>query len=422
MTGFDDDGDGDTFGDGDTSVTPVSPSESAGQIPYGDSGDSGDTPTCHRTRWSAVDLMATTFPVPRWAVPGIIAEGVTVLGGPPKIGKSWFSYGLAVAVATGGKALGRIDVVQGDVLYLALEDTPRRLQNRLATILGSDPAPARLDLWTTCPPLPTTGAAEIGAWLDTHPDARLVIIDVLVRVRGTPPPGQSIYEADYRAVAWAKKIADTYRVAVVVVHHLRKMEATDWLDELSGSQGIAGAADAIAIMKRPRGEADAVLHVTGRDVEETDYAMRFAPAQGMWTLLDGPALDHIVQETRAKILAYVRANPGTGPTAIAKGTGLKVDAVKQTVRRMADDGQLTAKAGRYHPPGDTVTGKGVTGVTGVTVPPLSSGNDGDTTVTPIGRLSPSGPICMHCRYPVDSVDHMVTCEMEGGAHEDSDED
>src|SRR3954468_24362282 len=88
-----------------------------------------------RTSWSATDLMAMDFPEPSWAVPGVIAEGVTLFCGPPKVGKLWMSLGLGLSIAAGRKAFDAIEVDGGPVLYLALEDTPRRLQSRMGKLL-----------------------------------------------------------------------------------------------------------------------------------------------------------------------------------------------------------------------------------------------------------------------------------------------
>ncbi|MER5783895.1 AAA family ATPase [Streptomyces mobaraensis] len=117
-----------------------------------------------RTAWTADELMAAEFPEPRWAVPGIISEGVNLLAGPPKVGKSWLSLGLALAVAAGGQAMDTVPVEGGPVLYLALEDTPRRLQTRMRKILGGEPAPVALTLATSCPPLPQGGNEAIAQW------------------------------------------------------------------------------------------------------------------------------------------------------------------------------------------------------------------------------------------------------------------
>ncbi|GAA0538762.1 AAA family ATPase [Saccharopolyspora thermophila] len=304
------------------------------------------------TAWTADALMAAEFPEPRWAVPGILAEGVNVLAGPPKVGKSWMSLGLALAVAAGGRALEMVDVEPGPVLYLALEDTPRRLQTRMGKLLGGAPAPPDLTLATTCPTLPAGGDEAIAGWLERNPDARMVVLDVFAKIRGVPPAGMSAYDADYAAVSRAKRIADQYGVAMVLVHHVRKMGSDDFLTEVSGTNGIAGAADAVLVLKRGRNQADGILNVTGRDVDEAEYALAFHAGSGTWQLLDGPASDHTLHDTRATILRFVRENPGNGPTAIAEGTGLNLASVKQTCRRMAEDGQLRVAPGGKYSPGD----------------------------------------------------------------------
>src|SRR5690606_8933003 len=213
-----------------------------------------------------------------------------------------------------------VPVKAGDVLYLALEDTGRRLQTRMHKILGGRPAPARLTLAVTCPTLPQGGTEAIAAWLDRHPDARMVIIDTFAKIRGRADIGLSAYEADYAAVSRVKGLADQYGVAVVLVHHVRKAGGDDFLSEVSGTNGLAGAADATLVLKRARGAADGVLHVTGRDIDETEYALKFQPAAGAWYLLDGPPSDHTLSETRATILRHLRQHPGATPKQIADAT------------------------------------------------------------------------------------------------------
>lgn len=294
--------------------------------------------------------MAATFPDPKWAVPGLIPEGLTLLAGPPKVGKSWLSMGLAVAVAAGGKALSTISAEQGPALYLALEDTGRRLQRRLSIILAGDDPPAGLDFATECPTLYAGGLDRIDSWLCKHDGARLVIIDVLQRFRGPVAQGQSAYSADYQAITQIKGLADLHQVGIIVVHHDRKGNAEDFISEISGTYGLAGGADTIAALKRSRGELDGVLHLTGRDVEENEFALRFDPKLGAWQLL-GLASEHGLPETRRKILAFVRLHDGSKPAEIAIGTGLSREVVKQTCRRMADDSQLdTDNQGRYFGP------------------------------------------------------------------------
>lgn len=311
------------------------------------------------TSWTADELMAMSFPEPTWAVPGLIAEGVNLLAGPPKVGKSWLSLNLGVAIASGDPALGSIDVDPGPVLYLALEDTPRRLQSRLRKVLAGRRAPAGLTVDTYCPPLPVGGAEYIAGWLDEHPGARMVVIDVFTKVRGMAPGGMSAYEADYASTEPVKQLADSYGVPVVLVHHVRKAGADDFLAEVSGTNGLAGSVDAVLVLKRGRAQADGVLHITGRDVTENDYAMTFDAETGTWRLLDGPADDHLMNDTRALIARFVRDHPdGRKPKEIADALQLNPNTIRKTCTRMAEDGQLHAGAdGTYYPPksGDTDT-------------------------------------------------------------------
>ncbi|MFC5911648.1 AAA family ATPase [Streptacidiphilus monticola] len=309
-------------------------------------GGEADAPSQPLLRglWTADRLMATQFPAPKWAVPGILAEGVTLIAGPPKVGKSWLSLGLGLTVAAGGKALGSIPTTAGPVLYLALEDTARRLQNRMGVLLGGRPAPAGLHLTTECPPLPQGGAHAIAEWLTHHPDARMVVIDVFAKVRGQAAPGASAYDADYAAVGHVKRIADHFGVALVLIHHVRKAGSDDFLAEVSGTNGLAGAADTTIVLKRSRGKADGVLHITGRDVDEAEHAMSFRPQTGAWEILPGPASDHTAPDTRSTILRYLRSNPGQGPKAIADATGADYDLIRRTCARMVKDGALNALA------------------------------------------------------------------------------
>jgi hypothetical protein len=340
-----------------------------------------------RTAWTAAELMATEFPPVRWAVPGLIAEGVNLLAGPPKVGKSWLSLGLALSVAAGDDALGSIPTQAGPVLYLALEDTARRLKSRMGKILDGRRAPHGLTLATTCPPLPEGGAEAIAGWLERNTAARLVVVDVFAKVRGRATSTVSAYDADYAALGYVKAIADKYGVAVVVVHHVRKAGAEDFLEAISGTNGLAGAADAALVLRRPRGEADGVLSITGRDVDESEHALRFTAHNGAWTLLDGPAADYAMSDTRAAITRFVRTNPGSTPKAIAEATGISPGNVAKACQRMAGDGQLVAgPGGRYRVPGEPTTPatQTVLPVLPVHQPGLTSENNPDSEGHPNG--------------------------------------
>ena len=312
-------------------------------------GDTG-TPTPPRvTSWTARELLAADFPEPVWAVDGVLVEGVSLLAGPPKAGKSWLAFDICVSVTSGGKALGSIQCEQGEALYLALEDTGRRLKNRLSTILGNSPAPAGLTLATECPVMAAGGLDLIERWIGQQKHPRLVVVDVFEKIRGPAHIGESAYTGDYTAVSKVKRLADEHHVSIVLIHHVRKVTSADFINEISGTLGLGGAADTIAVLRRNRGEFDGQLLITGRDVEENEWAVRFDPQLGAWQLL-GLASEYQLADTRAKVLGFVQEQGGARLKEIVLGTGLDYELVKKTAQRMSNDGQLHRAAGRYVPP------------------------------------------------------------------------
>lgn len=329
----------------------------------------------HRTSFTAVELLGTDFPEQLWAVPGVIAEGLNLLVGAPKLGKSWLALNIAIAIAAGGRALGKVPVEQGEVLYLALEDGPRRLKKRLEMVLAAEPAPEGLHFETEWPALTDGGADDLSSWLGAHPDTRLVVVDVIARLRSPVKSNSDQYLHDYMTAEQIKRVADQHGCAVVAVHHTRKAAADDFIESVSGTNGLAGAADSIIVLKRSRGQADATLHVTGRDIAEQELALNFDGTIGTWALL-GDAQEWRMGETRHQIIEAVRETGPSSPKGIADALDLPRDLVRQTVARMAKDGQIVNTLGTYSLPPVPLSQvsqvsqspDSVTPVTGVTPP------------------------------------------------------
>jgi AAA domain len=339
-------------------------------VPVGEVSPNGHG---RRTGWSATELLDESFPEPRFAVEGLLPEGLAFMCGAPKLGKSWMALGLSIAVASGGVALGSIPVEAAEVLYLALEDSPRRLQSRLRTLLREDEAPSRLHLETAWPRLDDGGTDQLDGWLDDHPEAGLVLIDVWPRIRPRVK-GSDYFAADYEAAAPLQAIATRRGVPIVALFHTRKAEAGDFVETVQGTFGTAAAADTIVVVKRSRGQADATLYVTGRDVEERELALRFISAAGTWALL-GDAAEYNLGETRRRLLEALRTHGSLTPKMVAEVTEVTYENARQTMCRMAADGQLVGDRGEYslppHTPVTAVTpsqeeGFGSDTVTGVT--------------------------------------------------------
>jgi AAA domain/Ribonuclease R winged-helix domain len=296
--------------------------------------------------FTAAELMAEELPPVRWVVPDILPEGVTFLAGRPKLGKSWMVLGLGVAVATGGVALGTKRVEQGEVLYLSLEDPKRRIHNRLGKLVSDHLAPANLHIVTEWPRLDEGGDVLLNDWVAVHPNTRLVIVDTLAMFKPHASGRRSAYDEDREAVGPLAPIAADHNVSILLVHHLREAESDDPLDMIHGSAGLTGGVDGALVLKRKRGQADAYLHVDGRDIENpTELALKFDPNAATWAIV-GDAEEYRLSEQRSAILrVLLNADGPMGPKEItevlqAKGMDIKYGAVRELLSQMVKDRQV----------------------------------------------------------------------------------
>jgi len=326
--------------------------------------------------WSATELMAADIPERRWVIPGLLPEGLALLAGRPKIGKSWLALGLAVAVALGSKALGEVEAPRGGVLYLALEDSPHRLRERLRTLLGDQAPPRGLHLATSWEPLPE-GLEVLRDWLSEHPDVRLVIVDTLARIRRPGSKRGDSYLEDYEALAGLADLARKEELCILVLHHLRKTESTDPLALVLGSTALTGAADTVLVLRRARGEADAELLVVGRDIEDRELALRFQG--GRWASL-GDAAEWRLSRERREILQVLEDLGGeASPKEIAEVLEKPQGTVRKLLHHMVRDGEVVrVRKGRYAiPPAGKSEGNGNTGHIGHTGHGGNKGNGGN---------------------------------------------
>jgi RecA-family ATPase len=290
--------------------------------------------------FTASALQTMTFAEVSYVVPGLIPEGLTILAGRPKIGKSWLALALALGVPRGEPVLGNIIVELGDVLYCCLEDNKRRLKRRISKLLSifNDRWPERLTLATSWRRLDEGGVKDIEEWCNSVERPRLVILDTLAGVRPARGGNDTLYEGDYKALRDLHRIANERGIAIVVLHHTRKMEAEDPVDTISGSLGLAGAADTCLILSR--GSSGTTLYVRGRDVEECEKAIIFGSANCQWTLL-GDAAEVHQSDTRKAILDALRAATALmSPQDIANVTSLNRNVVDQRLLNLRDDGKV----------------------------------------------------------------------------------
>jgi hypothetical protein len=219
-------------------------------------------------------LMAQEFPPLQFAVEKILPHGVFILAGSGKIGKSWLSLDMCVNVATGGR-LWDFACEQGDVLYLALEDNHRRLQDRLNTIKAWNVDIARLKLSTAAFGINSGLLEQCHNHLAEYPDTKLLVIDTLERIRDTQFD-KNIYACDYRDMTALRQITDKYDLTLLLIHHTRKMGDADPLNTLSGSMGLVGSVDGVFVLeKEMRTGPDAKLTIANRDTGGFCFKLRF---------------------------------------------------------------------------------------------------------------------------------------------------
>lgn len=252
-----------------------------------------------RRRWSAAELLHAEFQPPRWLVEELLPAGLSVLAGRPKLGKSWLALQIAVACASAhGRVLDRPARAQR-VLYLALEDSPRRIQDRLRK--QHAPAELRLDFQFEIQALDQGGTADIIASVDQH-GYELVIVDTVSRALGR---ADQMSQADMTVIIGSlQRLAVDRDIAILLIDHHRKSAGLgdgDVVDDVMGATGKTGVADALVGLYRKRGERGAILKITGRDVDEQELAVEFDRDTYAWQLL-GDASGVREESVQAEIL------------------------------------------------------------------------------------------------------------------------
>ena len=221
-------------------------------------------------------LMSQPLTPLNFVVDTLLSQGLHILAGSPKVGKSW----LAVTVAKGEQVWG-MSVKQGTTLYLCLEDSTLRIQNRLFEITEDAPASAH---FTTESCILGKGLGEqLCTFLAEHPDTVLIIIDTLQMIRGANY--DNTYANDYRDLSALKHIADAHGIAILLIHHLRKELADDVFSRISGTTAISGAVDSsFTLVEDRRDSGKATLSCIGRDIEYRELTLE-RNAENVWELV-----------------------------------------------------------------------------------------------------------------------------------------
>lgn len=242
---------------------------------------------------SAAELMEKQFSPLIQPVEGLICEGVTLLVAASKIGKSWLALLMGVCIANGSDFLGR-RTTKSRVLYLALEDSERRLKERIRAL--GEPVPENLYLKTNIAKMGEGFEEYVENWLQQDTSVpSVVIVDTLQKVRGVDGAGKNLYQTEYDVVGRIKHVMDGYRASGICLHHNNKTkQVTDPYDKISGSNALMGAADTTILITRDRGQDTATVMFTGRDVWGDDFIIRFD--NGRWSLVSDNAAEYTARQ------------------------------------------------------------------------------------------------------------------------------
>ena len=292
---------------------------------------------------SLAAIMAQKLPPIEWIIPQILAVGSTLLVAPPKIGKSLLALQSSVAVACGGYAFGSKDFKcpQGEVLYISLDDRSRHtLQDRIRTMRTAGDINEDDLYWTEEWPDTESGGLDLLAhWIDTHPKARLIVVDTLEKFRGQNRKfrDENAYIRDVKSMEPIANLAIRKGIALLLIHHTNKSGAPDPLQQVSGSQGVTGGASCIIMLERERGSGTGRLRVTPRASPEKDFSVAFdGSSANMWTVQgDFEALAKA--GTQESVLACLRSGPRKIKD-ITDATGLSTSIVRGALRSMNRDG------------------------------------------------------------------------------------
>lgn len=233
--------------------------------------------------FSAERILNEYIEPPQFIVQSLLAEGLTILVAPPKYGKSFLAMDLCCSVATGKTFLG-FSTVQSKVLYLCLEDSKGRIKKRLKAVMNDNLVAQNLFFATEAPDMDNGLFDVLGKFLEENPECKLIIIDTLQKIIGASGGTDYNYYRDSQVGGKLKNFADSHHICLLVIHHTpKRRDENDPFNNISGTNGFAGAADTnIVLLRNERMEDITNMSISGRDVIETTYSIKFNKGTCLW--------------------------------------------------------------------------------------------------------------------------------------------
>jgi hypothetical protein len=297
---------------------------------------------------SAAELYAGEVVRLRPLFEDLLWDGLTLFFAKAKAGKSWWTLQMAIHAAGGRTIEGIRAVGEGSVLYGAFEEPARRTIARLRELAEPGAWSAKVHFVHELLPLMGGGAEQLEA-LIRQIEPRLVVLDTLTAlVKGGGKHNGDVFRSQYEEVSRVRKLAEDFKTAIVLVHHVRKGPSDGAVEAVAGTGGIAAAVDTLwHLNRKPEGEA--TLNVLGRETEERTLALRFAQEPFGWRVLGDDALQ-LLNSERRQILELLREDGAMTPAQIAAEISKSRSAVRMLLKRMREDRQVIRQGMKYLPP------------------------------------------------------------------------
>ena len=286
-------------------------------------------------------LLALDVDPPQFIISRFLPAGLHMLAGSPKIGKSWLALWLCQQISK-GESVWDFETRQCGALYISMEDTLDRLHFRLSRI--TEDGSEQSYFATNADSLSGALIAQLETFLRDYPDTGLIVIDTFQRVRENAE--KTGYANDYEEINKIKAVADKFKIAVLLVHHLRKMPDSDPFNMVSGSTGIIGAVDSLYVLEKDsRTENKARLHVTGRDIEDMQIMLEFDRDKMVWRFVSYLNGEKKESALAATLIAFLAGHGDFTGTATELLDGLKeyaaVDLAPNALTRALKEQALT---------------------------------------------------------------------------------
>lgn len=233
---------------------------------------------------SAYDLFGMELEAPYTVVENMICQGLTILAGAPKVGKSWACLDLCISICNGEQFLG-FNTNKCDCSYFALEDSWTRLQDRINKVTDIKETLKHFHIQLYCSPLNEGLLEELENHLKEFPRVKLIIIDTLQKVRDTTSNGNNAYKQDYSEMNKIKSFADEHKICIVLIHHLKKGKEDDVFDQMNGSIALLGASDTQIVLSKIKDKKEVLFSIQGRDVESNEKLLLFNHETFKWEVV-----------------------------------------------------------------------------------------------------------------------------------------